>query len=235
MNARQLPPPQDPWANRSPLGQNTPPPAPTLPYGVNAPGVQAQPAPQQQAQQTHPPVHQLPQQQGSVRQLTCPRCRCAMAEVTEPASGINIDVCTNGQCAGFFFDFREFQLTMNALLCAVGMGHKQIQVPQFPGQALGLLAELFSITNFGHARASITCPRCNGQMFETNEHGVNIDTCHGCWGMFFDGGEFKIAFNHIVNQLGYQGNTGGYNTGQSYGYNPQQGAALQALLRSLGR
>ncbi|MGD8374275.1 MAG: zf-TFIIB domain-containing protein [Candidatus Woesebacteria bacterium] len=141
--------------------------------------------------------------QPAQQQLVCPRCRCFMTEVTEPESGVKIDVCTNHQCGAYFFDFREFQATVNAILRATGFAAQQIPVPQALGQAQQLLAEVFGILHSRGPRRSVICPRCNGQMYETKENGVEVDTCHNCWGMFFDGGEFQQVFAYIASRRGF--------------------------------
>lgn len=44
-------------------------------------------------------------QQGFGHQVNCPRCHSLMTEVKEPESGVNIDVCNNPNCGGYYFDF----------------------------------------------------------------------------------------------------------------------------------
>jgi uncharacterized protein len=38
--------------------------------------------------------------------------------------------------------------------------------------------------------SSMRCPRCNGNLIESDFEGVMIDTCDGCSGVWLDPGEF---------------------------------------------
>jgi hypothetical protein len=38
------------------------------------------------------------------------------------------------------------------------------------------------------------CPKCGHDLAETEFHGIKVDLCGGCGGMWFDKGEFEILF-----------------------------------------
>jgi hypothetical protein len=38
------------------------------------------------------------------------------------------------------------------------------------------------------------CPKCGHGLAETEFHGIKVDLCGGCGGMWFDKGEFEILF-----------------------------------------
>lgn len=43
----------------------------------------------------------------------------------------------------------------------------------------------------------MTCPRCNGELIETVKHGVVIDSCTSCGGVWLDKGEL----GKIISQM----------------------------------
>lgn len=43
----------------------------------------------------------------------------------------------------------------------------------------------------------MVCPRCNGELIEVVKHGVTIDHCVSCGGLWLDKGELAKIINHI--------------------------------------
>jgi rubrerythrin len=46
------------------------------------------------------------------------------------------------------------------------------------------------------AAASMVCPRCGQALEEQVEHGVRVDECPGCGGLWLDKGEFEVLAAH---------------------------------------
>jgi len=40
------------------------------------------------------------------------------------------------------------------------------------------------------------CPKCGGQMEEVDFEKLKVDRCTSCEGLYFDKGEFELAFEH---------------------------------------
>lgn len=46
------------------------------------------------------------------------------------------------------------------------------------------------------AAATMTCPRCGAELRERVEHGVRVDECPSCGGLWLDKGEFEALAEH---------------------------------------
>ena len=58
-------------------------------------------------------------------------------------------------------------------------------------------AELDAQRKAAHAKSAhgpnwMKCPKCSGQLKEENFHGVMIDRCGGCGGLYLDKGELEL-------------------------------------------
>ena len=47
-----------------------------------------------------------------------------------------------------------------------------------------------------HAAATMTCPRCGAELVGRVEHGVRVDECPSCGGLWLDKGEFEALARH---------------------------------------
>ena len=46
------------------------------------------------------------------------------------------------------------------------------------------------------AAAAMVCPRCGAELAERVEHGVRVDECPSCGGIWLDKGEFEVLAQH---------------------------------------
>jgi uncharacterized protein len=46
------------------------------------------------------------------------------------------------------------------------------------------------------AAGTMTCPRCGAELSERVEHGVRVDQCPSCGGLWLDKGEFEALARH---------------------------------------
>lgn len=104
--------------------------------------------------------------------MQCPKCRAAMAKVTY--ASYEIDRCS--ACKGLWFDMLEHEDLKNIA------GSESIDIGD---------AEVGKETN---AIDNISCPQCSGPMVKMVDHQqphIWFETCHSCFGVFFDAGEFR--------------------------------------------
>lgn len=61
--------------------------------------------------------------------------------------------------------------------------------------------------------ATMTCPKCAGEMHQVARNGVTIEQCRKCHGIFLDRGEFEQLLSRETSYLGsgegLSGGTGG--------------------------
>jgi uncharacterized protein len=50
--------------------------------------------------------------------------------------------------------------------------------------------------------ATMTCPKCGGEMRENRRNGVTIEQCRTCHGIFLDRGEFEQLLGRETSFLG---------------------------------
>jgi Zn-finger nucleic acid-binding protein len=53
-----------------------------------------------------------------------------------------------------------------------------------------------------NTEASLTCPKCGGEMRENRRNGVMIEQCRKCHGIFLDRGEFEQLLSRESSYLG---------------------------------
>ncbi len=49
-----------------------------------------------------------------------------------------------------------------------------------------------------HGAYWMVCPKCGGQMEELEFHGIMIDKCKSCGGIYFDQGEVDLLIEHTT-------------------------------------
>lgn len=52
------------------------------------------------------------------------------------------------------------------------------------------------------AEATMTCPKCGGEMHTVERNGVTIEQCRKCHGIFLDRGEFEQLLSRETSYLG---------------------------------
>jgi len=114
--------------------------------------------------------------------MDCPKCGHAMEQVS--FQGIEVDRCTT--CKGLWFDLLEHE-----------------RLSHIPGaEALDVgdpeTGALFNETD------RIRCPRCGAgmiRMVDVHQPHIWYESCSGCFGVFFDAGEFKDFKQHSLGDL----------------------------------
>jgi uncharacterized protein len=53
--------------------------------------------------------------------------------------------------------------------------------------------------------ATMTCPKCGGEMRTVGRNGVTIEQCRKCHGIFLDAGEFEQLLGREMSPLGHDG------------------------------
>ncbi len=103
--------------------------------------------------------------------MQCPKCEAAFEKLD--FRGIEIDRCTG--CRGLWFDMLEKE----DMLRAAGSEKIDIGNPE-DGARYDKIRD-------------IKCPRCQGamvKMVDKDQIHVQFESCPGCYGTFFDAGEF---------------------------------------------
>ena len=104
--------------------------------------------------------------------MQCPKCQANMEKVA--FASYEIDRCT--QCKGLWFDMLEHE----DLKKIAGSERLDVGDPQVGKQY--------------NEQKDVHCPRCSAPMVRMVDHHqphIWYETCHSCFGVFFDAGEFR--------------------------------------------
>jgi Zn-finger nucleic acid-binding protein len=70
-------------------------------------------------------------------------------------------------------------------------------------------------TGEGSIEATMTCPKCGGEMHTVARNGVTIEQCRKCHGIFLDRGEFEQLLSREASYLGNGENLSGGDGGRA--------------------
>lgn len=116
----------------------------------------------------------------------CPKCGRELVEFTYQR--IRIDQCSN--CDGVWLDSGELELVKRAkegFLLSHEFIAKWVRAKE--REATLSQEELQELKSLAHHR----CPRCSSALEEMEEHGVLVDRCTKCHGIWLDGGEIEAV------------------------------------------
>lgn len=126
----------------------------------------------------------------------CPVCKSALRPLT--LENVTIDFCA--RCRGSWFDLHELQHVYDQKHSA-----SALLMPALPELRrdpvlcthCGTQNSRFDkFCNKCRTPLSFLCPRCGKILVATERHGLNVDCCNDCKGVWLDGGELTQLFEH---------------------------------------
>lgn len=114
----------------------------------------------------------------------CPKCGMELLEFSYQM--IRIDQCAN--CDGIWLDEGELEQVKRArkgILLSNELNAKWLHSKEREGESSREALEILK------ASAHMRCPRCSSALEEIEHHGVLVDRCTLCGGIWLDPGEFN--------------------------------------------
>lgn len=119
--------------------------------------------------------------------MNCPRCPDKQALQALQKKTMRFNGCVT--CKGVLLDRRSLESVMKNI-------EAQSQAePKKPED--GYFSTLVAASEFVSNAASVACPRCKYNMYETENRGIKLDFCLNCQSIWFDSGELGEVLKRL--------------------------------------
>jgi Zn-finger nucleic acid-binding protein len=121
--------------------------------------------------------------------MRCPRCKGTTA--LSPIAKKNVEFMGCRTCKGIL-------LQKESLLEFLRAASPKIGAAPASGPARDYFNQLVTASEFVRTnKASMSCPSCRYDMYETENRGVHLDFCMNCQAVWFDSGELQLIMQRL--------------------------------------
>ena len=121
--------------------------------------------------------------------MNCPRCVVDRSQL-QPLQKKTMRFFGCLKCHGLLLDRRSLESVMKNI-------EAQATPDELTKKEQGYFSTLVAASQFVAGGASLSCPRCKYNMYETENRSIKLDFCLNCQAIWFDNGELQEILKRL--------------------------------------